>query len=178
MQLWQQFAERLVITLVSEIAGANGVSAQGRGIPSPYYSPEAAMRLQYGLDRFNLEQFVGHSYTIAALLDFLARRWRRQAIAGLWFGITRISLTSYVPATPSEWFRWQSSSGASTSSLPGEPQSWGALRTSAEITSLDATPSTLVKRPAFALWFILVYPHRFTPAVAKLIEDAVWRSHL
>jgi hypothetical protein len=42
--------------------------------------------------------------------------------------------------------------------------------------SLDELPPALVKRPAFALWFILVYPHRFTPTIAKLIEDAIWNS--
>ena len=38
---------------------------------------------------------------------------------------------------------------------------------------LNELPPTLIKRPAFALWFILVYPHRFTPTIAKLIEDAL-----
>jgi hypothetical protein len=169
-------AEGIAIQLVRDISGANGPSATGRGIPSPYYSPEEALRLNYGLDFLNAEQFTRSSYSIAPLIDFLARRWRRQAIAALWFGITRMSLVSYVPGTFPEWFRWRSSDGISDSRLPGEPQSWEALRNQAESISLDGLPPTLVKRPAFALWFILVYPHRFTPAVAMLIEDAVWKS--
>ncbi len=119
---------------------------------------------------------MGSSYSIAPLIDFLARRWRRQALAALWFGVTRMSLVSYVPATFPEWFRWKSSDGVLDGHLPGEPQSWEVLRNQAESISLDELPPTLAKRPAFALWFVLVYPHRFTASIAKLIEDAVWKS--
>jgi hypothetical protein len=171
-----QMAEGMVIQLVREISAANGASATGRGLCSPYYAPEEALRLLYGLDPLNPEQFVGDSYSIASLVDFLARRWRRRALAALWFGLTRMSFVEYVPASFCEWFRWRSSDGTLSRCLPGEPQSWKALRTHAETISLDGLPPTLVKHPAFALWFVLVYPHRFTPAIAKLIEDAVWES--
>ncbi|MBZ5655288.1 MAG: hypothetical protein LAO56_08405 [Acidobacteriia bacterium] len=169
-------AEGIAIQLVREISGANGASATGRGLPGPYYSPEEALRLNYGLDSLNSEQFRGFSYAVGALVDYLARRWRRQALAGLWFGVTRMSFVTLLPASFPDWFRWESSEGTLASSLPREPQSWEALRVHAETIPLDELPPTLVKRPAFALWFILVYPHRFTPAVAKLIEDAVWKS--
>lgn len=166
-------AEGVAIELTREISALNGPSATGRGLPSPYYSPEGALRLNNGLDPLNLEQFVGFSYSIASLIDFLARRWRRQALASLWFGVTRTSFLAYVPANPAEWFRWESTDGVLDGRLPGEPQSWESLRTSAETTSVAQLPRTLVERPAFALWFVLVYPHRFTPATAKLIEDAL-----
>jgi hypothetical protein len=172
----QHVAEGLAIQLVREISTANGASAVGRGLSSPYYSPEEALRLNYGLDFLNPEQFTGFSYSIAALIDFLARRWRRQALSALWFGVTRMAFAAYAPANSSEWFRWQSSDGVLGTSLPGEPQSWEALRAHAETIALEQLPPMLAKRPSFALWFILVYPHRFTPAVAKLIEDAVWES--
>jgi hypothetical protein len=124
----------------------------------------------------NPEQFVGFSYSIASLIDFLARRWRRQAVAALWFGVTRMSFEAYVPASFSEWFLWESSNGVLDGRFAGEPQSWEALRTRAETISLDELPPTLLKRPAFALWLVLVYPHRFTPTITKFIEDAVWKS--
>ncbi|MGB9488543.1 MAG: hypothetical protein WCD04_20805 [Terriglobia bacterium] len=169
-------AEGVAIQLVREISGANGASSTGRGLPSPYYSPEEALRLNYGLDPLNLEQFVGLSYSTASLIDFLARRWRRQALAALWFGVTRMSLVAYVPASFPEWFRWRSSNGILDGRFAREPQSWEALRTHAETISFDEVPPTLVKRPAFALWFTLVYPHRFNPTIGKLIEDTVWKS--
>jgi hypothetical protein len=172
----QHISEGIAIQLVREISAANGEFGAGRGLPNPYYSPEAALRLNYGLDFLNPEQFLGFSYSIASLIDFLARRWRRQALAAPWFSVTRMAFSEYVPASFAEWFRWASSDGILSSTLPGEPQSWEALRVRAETMSLDQLPPTLVKRPAFAIWFVLVYPHRFTPALAKLIEDAVRAS--
>lgn len=169
-------AEGLAVQLIREISIHNGSFAMGRGIPNPYYSPEEALRLHYGLDLLNSEQFVGISYCVQPLIDFLARRWRRQALASLWFGVTRMSLTSFIPTTPAEWFRWRSSDGVLDSHLAGEPQSWESLRNGAETGSPQEVPQGLVERPAFALWFVLVYPHRFTPATAKLIEDALRES--
>jgi hypothetical protein len=169
-------AEGIALQLVREISGANGASATGRGLPSPYYSPEDALRLNYGLDSLNPEQFVGQSYSIASLVDFLARRWRRQALAALWFGATRMMFEAFLPANPPDWFRWRCSDGLQDGSLPGEPQSWETLRTRAETISIANLPPILLKHSAFALWFILVYPHRFTPAMAKFIEDTVLNS--
>jgi hypothetical protein len=169
-------AEGLAIQLIREISTWNSAFATGRGVSNPYYSSGEALRLYYSLDSLNSEQFVGISYCVASLIDFLARRWRRQALASLWFGVTRIFLTSYIPVTSAEWFRWRSSDGILDSHLAGEPQSWESLRNSAETLSVQELPPTLVKRPEFALWFILVYPHRFTPAVVKLIEDALSKS--
>ncbi|PYV18754.1 MAG: hypothetical protein DMG21_03965 [Acidobacteria bacterium] len=94
-----------------------------------------------------------------------------------WLGsLAHTGLVAYVPAKSHEWFRWRSSDGILNGGLPSEPESWEALRTHAETISFEGLPSTLVKRPAFALWFILVYPHRFTPPIAKLTEDAIWKS--
>jgi hypothetical protein len=171
-----QVAEGLVIQMVREISAGNGALGTGRGVPNPYYSPEEALRLNYGIDFLNAEQFGGRSYSVATLIDFLARRWRRQSLAGLWFALTRMSLTAYVPDTFAEWFRWKSENGVLDSHMPREPESWEVLRSGAEKISTNELPPMLVKRPAFALWFILVYPHRVTPALAKLIEDAIWHS--
>jgi hypothetical protein len=169
-------AEGLAVQLVRDISSSNGESARGRGVPNPYYSPEESLRLSYDLDPLNEEQFVGFSYTVASLIDFLARRWRRRAIAFLWFGVTRMSLVQYVPADSTGWFRWHSSDGVLNSQLPGEPQSWDSLRNNATTLSFQGLPPMLVKRPAFVLWYLLVYPHRFTPAASKLIDDAVLGS--
>jgi len=166
-------AEGLGIQLIREISASNGESAEGRGLPNPYYSPEASLRLAYGIEALNDEQFTGFSYSAHSLIEFLARRWRRSALRSLWFGLTRISLVEFVPASPADWFRWESSEGVLTSDLPGEPQSWESLRDSAGTVPLEGLPAAIQSRPAFAIWFVLVYPHRFTRASAKLIEDAI-----
>jgi hypothetical protein len=166
-------AEMLLIRLVGEIAAQNGTSAQGRGFPNPYYSPEQALRLHTGIDSLNPETFASHSYTIETLVHMLARRWRRQALASLWFSLTRIQLSAYAPASAAEWYRWRSSAGALESRFAGEPQSWEKLRESAETLSFHNLPESLIARPEFAPWFMLVYPHRMTPELVMLVETAL-----
>lgn len=166
-------AEGLGIQLIREISASNGESSKGRGLPNPYYSPEASLRLAYGLEALNDEQFTRFSYSVQPLIDFLARRWRRGALRSLWFGLTRISLIEFIPASLADWFRWESSEGVLAGHLAGEPQSWESLRNSAGNVPFEGLPAAIQSRPAFAIWFVLVYPHRFTPASAKLIEDAV-----
>lgn len=166
-------SEQLLIQLLSEIASNNKSGGEGSGIPNVYYSPEEAIRFNTGLDNLNSETFVGNSYTIGPLVDMLARRWRRQALASLWFSITRIALATYAPDCSAEWFRWKSSEGALETRCVPEPQSWAELVNDAENLGYDGLPKTLIARPEFAVWFILVYPHRFTRRLARLVESAV-----
>jgi hypothetical protein len=169
-------AEGLALRLVKDICDANGDSAEGRGCPNPYYSAEEALRIAYGYDRLNDEQFVGFSYSVLALVHFLARRLRRRALASLWYGVTRLGLADYIPANAAEWFRWESKDGVLNSHLVEEPQSWEVLRTRAKNVATDSLPQALLTRPAFLIWYVLVYPHRFTPATTKVIDDAVRNS--
>ena len=166
-------SEALLIQLIRDIASQNGAGADGRGLPNPYYSPEDAIRLHTGIDFLNAETFTGYSYCIETLVQMLARRWRRQALASLWFSITRIQLCAYVPKSSAEWFRWSSSEGVLDSHFAGEPQSWDELRESSEKLGHDELPKTLIARPQFAPWFMLVYPHRFVPQLVKLIEASL-----
>ena len=168
-------AEELLIKFIRQIASENGLEANGRGLPNPYYSAEQALRLLIGLDLLNLENFRGRSYSIETLVQMLARRWRRQALASLWFSITRIQLCAYAPSEPGEFFRWRSTAGKLSSSFPGEPQSWQELRERSEKLTFTELPTMLITRPQFAPWFALVYPHRLTPQLMNLIEAALWR---
>ena len=166
-------AEGLALRLVRDIAEANGDPASGRGFPNPYYSAEDALRVAYGLETLNEEQFTGFSYSVLTLINFLCSRMRRQALKLLWYRITRLNLSDYQPASAAEWLRWESQDGTLNSHLVDEPQSWEVLRRRADEAATDLLPLTLVKRPAFALWYLLVYPHRFTPAMAKITDDAL-----
>jgi len=170
-------AEGLALRLVKDICEANGDAAQGRGCPSPYYSAEEALRIAYRFDQSNDEQFVGFSYSVLALVHFLTRRLRRQALSSLWHRITRLGLVDYIPASEAEWFRWKSKEGVLNNRLVDEPQSWQTLRARASAVATDSLPRSLLTRPAFVLWYVLVYPHRFTPVAAKVIDDAVKNSN-
>jgi hypothetical protein len=166
-------AEELLIKFIRQITSENALDGASRGMPNPYYSPEDALRLLTGVDFLNLENFRGRSYCIETLVQMLARRWRRQGLASLWFSITRIQLCEYAPDNGPEYFRWHSTSGKLKGAFPSEPQSWRELRESSERLDRSELPKTLLARPQFAPWFVLVYPHRFTPQFMNLIEAAL-----
>ena len=81
-------AESFTTSLLGFLLDASGKRDGSRGLPSPYYSPENALRILYGLDQDCREDFIGESYTAYPLIDLLVRRLRRQALRGLWYPIT------------------------------------------------------------------------------------------
>lgn len=85
-------------------------------------------------------------------------------------------LTAYITGAATEWLRWKSADGILDSHFVDEPQSWSELRQKARNASAVTLPLSLVSRPGFALWYLLVFPHRFTQATAKLVDDAVANS--
>jgi hypothetical protein len=169
----QHAAETLVINTMRTILAVNGRTDGRPGLPSPYFAPEQALRLLYNLDQPVREDFVGTSYTIHPMIDFLARRWRRQALKTMWYTITGKSLKGFYPGEPWEWFRWRAQTGTLTSRFVGSPQSWAALLQEAQDLDLSVLPEHLRRRPGFAVLFALVFPHRFTRELLKLIEGAL-----
>jgi hypothetical protein len=167
-------AESLLVSAATTVLDVNGRREGRPGLPSPYYSPEEALRFVYGLDQFPLrEDFVGATYTTYPLIDFLVRRWRRQALRSLWYVITGNTLNAFYPLEKWEWFRWRAETGTLASRFLGSPQSWAELLQEVEGIDASVLPETLRERPGFAILFTLVYPHRFTRELLKLIESAL-----
>lgn len=163
-------SEGLIGQLVATILALNG--SKGRGLPNPYYEPEDALRLLSGMDPNNPEIFTGHSYSLEALVEFLARRWRRRMLEHFWEKITRLQFTWFQPESAAEWFRWRAESGSLDQRMPNAPQSWADLLYAAE-NGPASVPEWLSARPAFAVFFCLVFPQRFGVAVLRLIDRAV-----
>jgi hypothetical protein len=169
----QSAAEFLLINALGAILNINGQRDGRLGLPSPYYSPEQALRLVYKLDQDCREDFVGAAYSVHPLIDFLVRRLRRQALWNLWYPITGNSLKAFYPGEVWEWFRWRAETGALNSRFAGSPQSWSDLVSEVGNIDTQLLPRRLRERPAFAVFFALVYPHRFTREILKLIEDSL-----
>lgn len=167
----QLAAETLVIQLIDGITRANAKG--GQGVPDPYFGPEEALRMSYGLDTSNTVEFRGHSYSLQPCVDFLARRLRRQALARWWAAITRVQFTAFRPPSDWEWFTWRAKTGKLETRFPTERQSWSVLRRQAESRDTSGLPQALKRDPAFALFFAIVYPHRFDAGLLRLLEDAV-----
>jgi hypothetical protein len=167
-------AEQIVLNTLGTIVQVNGSRNQGFGLPSPYYSAEESLGFAYGLKERPSESFAGSAYTAHPLIDFLTRRWRRQALRALWHRIARMTMQSFEPGSDLNWFRWRvKDDGVLNSRMLGSPQSWSELLQSANSLNVNVLPKRLADRPAFAIFFSLVYPHRFARELLFLIESAI-----
>lgn len=167
----QGSSEHLVSNLISTISAQNGDDGVRPGFPNVYYSPEAVVRRACGLDTNDLENFVGFSYTLMPLIDFLARRWRRRELASKWHSVTRISLQRFEPEHRWQWLTWRSRTGRLISTFAKEPEKWSDLVADANRVDICHIPSLLRKNSAFLPLFILVFPHRYDRAVQKLLDE-------
>jgi hypothetical protein len=166
----QAAAEAIALNTIRTVLEINGRRDGSPGLPSPYYSAEESLGFAYGTKERPRESFVGAAYTIHPLIDFLVRRWRRQALWSLWNPITGTTMQSFEPANDWDWFRWHTEEGVLNSRLLGSPQSWATLVREVGTVKIDSLPIRLRDRPRFALFFALVYPHRFTRELLRLIE--------
>lgn len=163
----------LSASTVDTLARVNSIDAPKPGLPNPYYGPEECVRLLMGLDRqARQESFVGHSYGLEAMVQFLARRNLRINVRHLWPKITSVDYISFHPKPLWKVFVWRSKDGSLDTRKPGRPQSWAELVHDAEMPPHDV-PDFLVSHPEFTIFFVLVFPHRFTTDTLKIIDAAV-----
>jgi hypothetical protein len=163
-------AEGLILLILSSIVSVN--AGREKSLPNPYYGPEESIRLASGLEPTNREMFDRHSYTAEPLIDFLARRLLRRHLASIWEKVTRIHFTEFSVKDTWEWFRWRAQHGSLKTTIPGMPQSWKELLAHAT-TPPQGLPRLIYSRPEFAVLFGLVFPHRFTCDMAKLVERSL-----
>jgi hypothetical protein len=170
-QCLQPTGERLVIDYLQLLLRFN--SEGHRGFPDAFTSVESSLRFMHQIGEQETENFRGFSHTCQVVVDFLARRWRRQALGLVWADITSLSLQTSVPQVAWEWFFWQSDSAILESSIAGQPQSWATLIESAKIREVAALPKLLLANREFAAFFAVVFPHRMTPVVFAAIDSRV-----
>lgn len=170
-----KLATHLAASTVHSLASVNSIDAPNPGFPSPYYGPEQCMRLLMKLDReVREENFVGHSYGLEAMIQFLARRDLRVNIRQLWPQITSVDYISFHANPLWKFFLWKSKDGSLDTRKPGRPQSWAGLVRDAESPAEKKhVPDFLCKHPEFAIFVILTFPHRFTTDTLKVIEAGI-----
>jgi hypothetical protein len=173
-----KFAAHLASSTVHSLASINSVDAPKPGLPSFYYGPEDCLRLLMKLDmHVREESFIGHSYGIEAMIQFLARRELRVNVRRLWPKITELDYISFHPNPLWKFFLWKSRDGSLDTRKPGRPQSWAALMRDAKSPpSTSHLPKFLRTHPEFAIFVVLVFPHRFMTDTLKVIETALVKA--
>ena len=160
--------EQIVLECLHFVLASNREGLQG--CPDSFASVEDSLRFLHGIADHEARPSRDFSYTCQSLIDFLVRRWRRRALAGAWEGITRLSLVASIPQEPSDWFRWEASSAVLTSRFAAQPASWALLLQEAEQRDTSLLPALLRTSRDFALFYLLVFPHRLTPETLALVD--------
>lgn len=161
-----------------DIALQNGRNGE-IGFACPHHGITEVLRWALQLpDSAFEEDFTGHSYCAAALTHLLARYERRDVLAELWRELTYISNVEFKPDAPWQIFRWHNLTGLETARFQTQTKSWADLRREAEVIDDSLIPSLLKRRPHIAPFFLLAYPHRFTPDVVKLIDQCIVNAHI
>jgi hypothetical protein len=167
----QMEAEGMILSILEALAKINNSRRDSSGLPDPYFSAEACIRRNLKLDDEVVEdrQFMGEAYGLQSLVEWSARRLRRQSLARLWKLIT---LTSYVEFQPKpSWatYLWRSELGELRERMPSKPQSWRDLRKRANLDRKKSLPQLLQTMPHFCLLFMMVYPHRLRASLVRFL---------
>lgn len=171
-------AEGIVVSIVEAIAKLNGPENKNVKLADPYHDIDEVLRMyfplgQEGLNDIDQEDFEGHSYSLQGLIEWLARRLRRQSLARLWEEITHICYSEFVPTPVWATYLWYSPLGELHHRYPGRPQSWKELLKKAKAERSTTVPEMLRERPEFLLLFLLVYPHRLTADFTAFLDKAL-----
>jgi hypothetical protein len=149
------------------------------GAPSPYYDVDTLLRAEIGLlDEPIDEGFALQSYMLRALLTIAARGGHREVLAATWKSISKVHCTEFHPETTEQFFHWRAEDGELRSAFFPQTQSWAALQADATAMAQAATvPLQLRSHPDFALFFLMVYPHRVRSDIVAFIDEALGRPN-
>jgi hypothetical protein len=146
----------------------------GMGMPDPYIEADMVLRAQHlGEEAFGPRQtFRGRSFFLRVLVEFLARRRRKRMLKNLWYDVSEVDHVEFTLDSKKDLYRWRARTGSLDSRRWKHPQEWDELVQMAEA----AVPQEVLltrRYESLLLPFVLVYPHRMTPSLARLIENLV-----
>ena len=166
-------SNKIICDLIIDITSENRFR-DGDGLPDPYYSVNHVIRHFYGSrkQRIDMSSFLGSSYHLAALVDILVRRNKRDLLGELWKHVSHIQTSELNPSPLWKSFMWRCDKGEQVEKFYKNPQSWKELREESMKSSDLDLPRTLAKNP-FSHYFLICYPHRLNRHMAKLIDRSL-----
>jgi hypothetical protein len=161
--------------LLSEIARGicfSNLTPDGKGLADPYHGLGEVVINQTELsDTIQKENFKGRSYALESIIHLLTRWGWRGILEELWPSITKIDFVEYKTDEAWEFCLWHTETGKLTVHQPKFPQSWSELQVEAQQLNLSYIPQILAERPIVLMLFSIVYPHRVTKDVVKLLDE-------
>lgn len=112
------------------------------------------------------------TWSLHALIEFLARRNRRAFLQTMWPAISRLDMLSFEPQSVIDGLTWECPHGHESVRKPNMEQSWKVLVDEAVKERAEILPNILRSDKAFTLMFLLTYPHRLSVALVRSLEAA------
>ena len=164
-------ASGLVDAIARGICSTN-LEPNGRGLADPYHGLGEVVINNTGLsDTLQKENFKGRSYFLESIIHLLTRWGWRGVLEELWPKITSIDFVEYKTDQPWEFCIWHTETGKLTVHQPKFPKSWKELQEEANEVNLSYIPKPFLDNPPILLLFLIVYPHRITKDVIKVLDD-------
>lgn len=167
--LQQQLEQQRVSDILQLVLQAD--RSQGKELSQNYYQTlGTVIHNAVGNPIYASRQtFAGRSFSIRSLVEFVARRGRKRLLRHLWYDITRVDYTEFVPDKTADSYLWRAKKGNLVTRRFKRPQTWTELVSSAN-AKVERTNLPFASFPQLLLPFALVYPHRLTPALVRSWE--------
>lgn len=161
-------------SVISTICERNHIRSEDECFPPPMVSPDEVLADLFSTDApKEPNRRCPGTWSLEALIDFLARRNHRDFLTGVWREISHLDLVSFQPRSAIDGLLWQSSEGHEAVRKPAMEQSWSVLVEGAREDRSEALPEILREDREFALMFLLAYPHRLSRGLIGFLDQEV-----
>ncbi|HEX4665391.1 MAG TPA: hypothetical protein VH207_02230 [Chthoniobacterales bacterium] len=164
-------------SVISTLCERNNMRSEDESFPPPLASADDVLAKLFSSDSTKKpNRRAPGTWSLEALMEFLARRNQRMILERLWRQISRLDMLSFQPEPAIDGFLWKSPKGHEAVRHPETTQSWKVMVDKASEDRRQSLPQMLRDDSDFAIMFLLAYPHRLSPALVRHL-DARLQDH-
>ena len=178
IQWYEEKREMLVDALpglksvISTICERNHTRSEDECFPPPLVSPDEVLASLFKDEPPKTpNRRCPGTWSLEALIDFLARRNHRDFLTGVWPEISRLDMMSFQPQPAIDGLLWESPEGHEAVRKTEMTQSWRVLVEAAREDRSELLSKILRDDRDFALMFLLAYPHRLSRALIGFLDQ-------
>jgi hypothetical protein len=167
----------MIELVIAELCERNHHRSEDEYFPPPTVSADEVLEQLFNPEpRKERNRRCPGTWSLQSLLGFLARRNRRPFLDSNWRKISHLDMMSFQPDRAIDMLLWECSEGRESMRKPEREQSWAKLLSDSHEDRTAILPTVLIQNPDFALMFMLVYPHRLSPALVEFLDREYAKS--
>jgi hypothetical protein len=167
-------ANAFLMSLIEVVSIQNENNSENP-LDDPYSSPDEFLTKIFTSNPRPIRRQLIESYCLFPLVLIAVRRNLRGPLEKAWRQISRVNLTWFEPAKPSDQLKWHCENGKEMSGMFTQPQTWKQLCEIAYRDRQEYLPQVIRDDLVFGLLFMLAFPHRFTPRLIKHLDSLISR---